>query len=66
MTCEKRATPPQALVDEEGTSEEKTLCSVLHTRPLACLPQPEGAMLGELGHVSIKQGPLLSPCDIAS
>eukprot|EP00416_Gambierdiscus_australes_P000827 CAMPEP_0171130534 /NCGR_PEP_ID=MMETSP0766_2-20121228/121076_1 /TAXON_ID=439317 /ORGANISM="Gambierdiscus australes, Strain CAWD 149" /LENGTH=440 /DNA_ID=CAMNT_0011593787 /DNA_START=3 /DNA_END=1325 /DNA_ORIENTATION=+ len=40
----------KALVDEEGTSKEKTLCGVLATRPLACLPNPTGAMLGKLGH----------------
>ena len=38
------------LVDEEGTASEKTLCGCLHTRPLACLPEPKGAMLGTLGH----------------
>jgi formamidase len=38
------------LVREEGTAEEKTLCGCLHTRPLACLPEPTGAMLGKLGH----------------
>jgi formamidase len=40
----------KALVAEEGTPKEKTLCGVLHTRPLACLPNPTGAMLGKLGH----------------
>merc|ERR1712151_1173162 len=39
-----------ALVAKEGTSSEKTLCGCLHTRPLACLPEPKGAMLGKLGH----------------
>jgi formamidase len=39
-----------ALVAEEGTDKEKTLCGCLHTRPLACLPEPTGAMLGKLGH----------------
>eukprot|EP00747_Dinoflagellata_sp_TGD_P149419 gnl/TRDRNA2_/TRDRNA2_177008_c0_seq9.p1 gnl/TRDRNA2_/TRDRNA2_177008_c0~~gnl/TRDRNA2_/TRDRNA2_177008_c0_seq9.p1 ORF type:complete len:452 (-),score=96.09 gnl/TRDRNA2_/TRDRNA2_177008_c0_seq9:90-1445(-) len=39
-----------ALVAEEGTPKEKTLCGVLATRPLACLPNPTGAMLGKLGH----------------
>ena len=28
---------------------------MLATRPLACLPTPEGAMLGKLGHVSAKK-----------
>ena len=40
----------KTLVNEEGTDAEKTLCGCLHTRPLACLPEPKGAMLGELGH----------------
>jgi len=40
----------KALVAEEGTAKEKTLCGVLHTRPLACLPLPTGAMLGKVGH----------------
>jgi len=40
----------KALVAEEGTAKEKTLCGVLHTRPLACLPNKAGAMLGKLGH----------------
>ena len=44
------------LVSEEGTPEEKTLCGVLMTRPLACLPEPKGAMLGKLGHFKEKQG----------
>ena len=26
------------------------------TRPLACLPNPKGAMLGELGHFTKKMG----------
>lgn len=38
------------LVSEEGTPKEKTLCGCLATRPLACLPEPKGAMLGKLGH----------------
>ena len=38
-----------ALVASEGTEKETTLCKHLHTRPLACLPNPEGAMLGKLG-----------------
>jgi len=33
-----------------GTATEKTLCSCLATRPLACLPEPTGALLGKLGH----------------
>ena len=45
-----------ALVAEEGTSKEKTLCSVMATRPLACLPNPKGAMLGKLGHFTEKTG----------
>jgi len=44
------------LVKEEGTPREKTLCSHLATRPLACLPNPHGAMLGELGHFKTKMG----------
>jgi len=40
----------KALVAEEGTAKEKTLCGVLATRPLACLPNPTGAMLGKFGH----------------
>jgi len=40
----------KALVAEEGTPKEKTLCGVLATRPLACLPNPVGAMLGKVGH----------------
>lgn len=44
------------LVSEEGTEKEKTLCGCLATRPLACLPEPKGAMLGELGHFMKKQG----------
>jgi formamidase len=38
------------LVAEEGTIHEKTLCGCLSTRPLACLPEAKGAMLGQLGH----------------
>ena len=45
-----------ALVAEEGTAKQKTLCGILHTRPLACLPCPEGAMLGQLGHFSKLMG----------
>lgn len=45
-----------ALMAEEGTPQEKTLCGVMHTRPLACLPNPTGAMLGELGHFSAMMG----------
>mmetsp|Transcript_37629 Transcript_37629/g.53067 ORF Transcript_37629/g.53067 Transcript_37629/m.53067 type:complete len:452 (-) Transcript_37629:3279-4634(-) len=45
-----------ALCDEEGTPAEKTLCGCLSTRPLACLPEPKGAMLGQLGHFKDKQG----------
>lgn len=43
-----------ALVAEEGTVKEKTLCSILATRPLACLPNPTGALLGTLGHFKDK------------
>lgn len=42
------------LVAEEGTEKEKTLCGNLHTRPLACLPEAKGAMLGKLGHFKKK------------
>lgn len=45
-----------ALVAEEGTAKEKTLCGVLATRPLACLPLPTGALLGTLGHFKGKKG----------
>jgi formamidase len=45
-----------ALVAEEGTAKEKTLCGCLLTRPLACLPEPKGAMLGTLGHFQDKMG----------
>jgi len=45
-----------ALDAEEGTPKAKTLCSVMHTRPLACLPNPTGAMLGQLGHFGSKMG----------
>mmetsp|Transcript_17104 Transcript_17104/g.19788 ORF Transcript_17104/g.19788 Transcript_17104/m.19788 type:complete len:472 (-) Transcript_17104:170-1585(-) len=38
------------LCSELGTPEEKTLCGCLATRPLACLPEAKGAMLGKLGH----------------
>ena len=44
------------LVAEEGTQQEKTLCGCLSTRPLACLPEPKGAMLGILGHFLDKAG----------
>merc|ERR1711871_100901 len=46
----------KALVAEEGTAKEKTLCGVLATRPLACLPNPTGAMLGNHGHFKGKKG----------
>ena len=39
------------LQDELGTGKQKTLCSCLATRPLACLPEPAGALLGKLGHL---------------
>jgi len=45
-----------ALCEEEGTPNEKTLCGCLHTRPLACLPEPKGAMLGKLGHFQSRMG----------
>lgn len=44
------------LVAEEGTDAEKTLCGCLSTRPLACLPEPKGAMLGKLGHFLTESG----------
>ena len=44
------------MVDEEGTELEKTLCGCLMTRPLACLPEAKGAMLGTLGHFLDKSG----------
>jgi formamidase len=44
------------LVNEEGTDAEKTLCGCLATRPLACLPEPKGAMLGKLGHFLKESG----------
>jgi formamidase len=44
------------LVKEEGTPQEKTLCGCLSTRPLACLPEPKGALLGKLGHFQAKLG----------
>lgn len=44
------------LVSEEGTENEKTLCGCLATRPLACLPEAKGAMLGKLGHFLEKSG----------
>ena len=44
------------LVKEEGTDKEKTLCGCLATRPLACLPESTGAMLGKLGHFLDKKG----------
>jgi formamidase len=46
----------KALVAEEGTPKEKTLCGVLATRPLACLPNPVGAMLGKVGHFKGTKG----------
>lgn len=46
----------KTLVDEEGTELEKTLCGCLMTRPLACLPEAKGAMLGTLGHFLDKSG----------
>jgi len=49
-------TREKKLVDEEGTAAEKTLCGCLHTRPLACLPEPAGAMLGQLGLFKAKAG----------
>ena len=45
-----------ALVAEEGTPLQKTSCGYCHTRPLACLPNPVGAMLGNLGHFKDKKG----------
>ena len=45
-----------ALVAEEDTENEKTLCGCLATRPLACLPEAKGAMLGKLGHFLDKSG----------
>jgi len=45
-----------ALVAEEGTIKEKTLVKHMATRPLACLPNPKGAMLGALGHCSTGMG----------
>ena len=44
------------VIGEEGTPREKTLCSLLATRPLACLPNPTGAMLGKMGHFKAKMG----------
>lgn len=35
---------------ELGTDREKTLCGCLATRPLACLPEATGSLLGKLGH----------------
>jgi formamidase len=46
----------KTLVAEEGTEKEKTLCGCLLTRPLACLPEAKGAMLGTLGHFKDKMG----------
>ena len=43
-------------MSEEGTDAEKTLCGCLATRPLACLPEAKGAMLGTLGHFVDKSG----------
>ena len=48
MWNEREAT----LCSELGTPKEKTLCGCLATRPLACLPEAKGAMLGSLGHFS--------------
>ncbi|KAL3929729.1 MAG: hypothetical protein SGBAC_012084 [Bacillariaceae sp.] len=45
-----------ALCAEEGTPAEKTLCGCLATRPLACLPEAKGAMLGKLGHFKAMKG----------
>ena len=45
-----------ALVAEEGTPAQKTSCGYCHTRPLACLPNATGAMLGQLGHFKDKMG----------
>ena len=45
-----------SLCEEEGTPAEKTLCGCLATRPLACLPEPKGAMLGKLGHFLTESG----------
>ena len=45
-----------ALVAEEGTDKEKTLVKHMATRPLACLPNPKGAMLGKLGHCATMMG----------
>lgn len=45
-----------ALCAEEGTPAEKTLCGCLATRPLACLPEAKGAMLGKLGHFKAMEG----------
>jgi formamidase len=45
-----------ALVATEGTPDEPTLCGCLHTRPLACLPEAKGAMLGTMGHFKDKAG----------
>jgi len=44
------------LQSELGTAKQKTLCSCLATRPLACLPEPKGALLGTLGHCLDKAG----------
>ena len=33
-----------SLVAAEGTEKQTTLCGCLHTRPLACLPEPKGAV----------------------
>merc|ERR1712151_965397 len=45
-----------SLQKEDGTPDAKTLCGCLYTRPLACLPEPKGAMLGKLGHIKQKEG----------
>lgn len=45
-----------ALVAEEGTPSQKTSCCLMYTRPLACLPNKVGAMLGKMGHFTEKMG----------
>ena len=47
----RRAHPPRA-----GTPAQKTTCGYCHTRPLATLPNPAGAMLGKIGHCATKAG----------
>ena len=39
-----------------GTPAQKTTCGYCHTRPLATLPNPAGAMLGKIGHCATKAG----------